>query len=402
MIRRIGVFCLIASATLGGCTDLLGIPEDPYLEEQEPQAPVRMPRVPGVTAGEGDGVDVGSEGDEAVSEDEAPAAEAPAGAEVDRPGATELAGDDEPATTAAPNEDDSEEEPQATGQDPEPPAPEPDDEPAPPTPPAPPACEPERLPIDIVLIADNSISMGTEITALENGLNDFAEQLDDEDVDYRLILLSRQRTAVRGTSVQESTSLCVTAPLGALASCPAPAPAASARFLHYDVAISESDSFDRLLDTFDFPDTHGLAPAGWGARLRLGAAKVVIEVSDGDSARPLQDFLGELSLLAPEQFGADPTAPGFVFHSVVGVRQRAFGAVTYGPGEPLETIACGTPPTGADNAGQSYQALSRLTGGLRFSICATNALPGVLTTLANDVIERSIVPCDAAAPDAAP
>lgn len=415
MIRRFGVFCLIASTTLGACTDLLGIPEDPYLEEQQPQAAVRMPRIPSTTPGEQDPVDEGSDPVEAEVEDESPADETSGGAELDRPGATELTGDEEePATTVSASDDD--EEASAGEQQPAAPAAPPGAEPAaepnnaepgaepaaePAPPPPPPACVPERGPVDIVLIADNSPSMVTELTALESGLGDFAEQLEDENVDYRLILLSRFRTAARTAAASTNSALCLTRPLGGLAACPAAAPAASQRFLHYDVTVGESDSFDRLLDTFDFPDSHGLAANGWGERLRLGAAKVLIEVSDGDSVRPLQDVLGEMSLLAPEHFGSDPTAPGFVFHSVVGVRQRAFGNVAYGPGEPLETIACGTGATAADNAGQSYQTLSRLTGGLRFSICATNALPLVLTTLASDVIARSTLPC-AATPAAEP
>lgn len=414
MIRRFGVFGLIASATLVGCADLLAIPEDPYLEEPEPQPALLTPRIPDgseaeVAPGESTNDDPAeaaapdgneSNASEADGEGEPPGDDAESESELDRPGATALAGDDEaPMTTAAPSGGDAPaadepapaaDEPPPAGENEAPPV---TNEPAPPAPP-PPACVPGRRPVDLVLIADNSMSMGTEITALENALPGFADDLEDEALDYRLILLSRLRTAGRGTSVQESTSLCVTAPLGALASCPAAAPAASARFLHYDVAVAESDSFDRLLDTYDFPDTHGLAPNGWGERLRVGALKVVIEISDGDSARPLQDFLGELSLLAPEHFGSDPAAPGFVFHSVVGVRPRAFAAAYYGPLEPLETIACGEPPTGADNAGTSYQTLSRLTGGLRFSICASNALPFVLGSIASDVSERSVLPCE--------
>lgn len=414
MIRRLGFLGLALSAALGGCNDLLAIPEDPYLVE--PGAPREVPsnsEQPPPPTGDGE------PSPPAADDPEGNETSAPAGAggatasDLDRPTTTELAGDDEPvpqgpasnddATGGDSTEDDGSEDDGEAGSDgdtsAEPPVEAPDDEELPPAPPPPPACVPERRPVDIVLIADNSPSMGVEIDALEDELNDFAEQLDDEDVDYRLILLSRQRTAARAASEQASTAICVSAPLGALAACPAAAPGASERFLHYDVSIAESDSLDRMLDTFDFPDTHGLAPTGWGERLRVGAAKVVIEVSDGDTARPLRDFLGDVTRLAPEHFGSDPASPGFVFHSITGVRQRAFAAASYLPGEAIELRTCGAAPNLPDNAGQNYQELSRLTGGLRFSICPTGALPLVLTTLAIDVIARSILPC--AAPPAA-
>jgi hypothetical protein len=369
MIRRLGAFTLVASSVLTGCGALLGIPEDPYVED--PDARGSMREQP-----DGNGQPTALPDPDNGATD--PGTGAATGAELDMtaPVATELLGDVEmdPGTAST----DTEPPPETPAEETE-------------------TCVPrsQRRAVDILLVADNSGSMAAEAEALERSINPaFASVLDEAEVDYRLVLLSRQRVAERSASEEASTSICVTTPLSSLAECPAPEPVPSERFLHYSIKIESGDSFDRILDTFGAPDPLGFTLSGWSERLRADSLKIVIEFSDADATLPLGDFLARLSALAPEHFGSDPAAPTFVFHSVIGVLQKAIAIAPYAPDEPVEEQRCSSAADGPDNAGPTYQALSRLTGGLRFPICPTLGLPFVMLALANDVIERSFVPCE--------
>ena len=104
-------------------------------------------------------------------------------------------------------------------------------------------------PVDIIVILDNSGSMHQEMGAVEANINvNFAQVLDTGGVDYRVILLSRHRTGVRTTGeTQANTSICVSAPLSGLATCPSEDPVFSERFYQYNLKVESTDSFDKAL-----------------------------------------------------------------------------------------------------------------------------------------------------------
>src|SRR6188768_3785191 len=71
-----------------------------------------------------------------------------------------------------------------------------------------------KVPVDIILVLDNSGSMEDELDAVEKNINvNFANILQQSGVDYRVILISRQRKAARTESEEASTSICVNSPL---------------------------------------------------------------------------------------------------------------------------------------------------------------------------------------------
>lgn len=253
----------------------------------------------------------------------------------------------------------------------------------------------ERIAVDVVFIVDNSGSMADEATAFERALPAFVERLASDDVDFRIILLSRHRLEEPDASAEASTSVCIAAPVSGLEACPSERPAPGPRFFQYSVKIDAADSLQRLLDTFSRPDPFGLTRAGWSEWLREGARLVFIEISDADSDLPASELTSALSAAAPARFGADPAAPSFVFHSVVGVRQRPLGLDIYAPGEPIEPRVCEGEGSNPDNAGEVYQELSRLTRGLRLSVCPARALGTRLQALATDVAFRSLRACAA-------
>ena len=77
-----------------------------------------------------------------------------------------------------------------------------------------------KQPVDIIVLLDNSGSMEDEAAAVEANINiNFASVLENSGVDYRVILISRQRRGPREESGESSTSICVQTPLSGLSSC---------------------------------------------------------------------------------------------------------------------------------------------------------------------------------------
>ncbi|MEO8179486.1 MAG: hypothetical protein ABI895_11705 [Deltaproteobacteria bacterium] len=264
-----------------------------------------------------------------------------------------------------------------------------------------------RQPVDIIVLLDNSGSMDDEAGAVEANLNvNFASVLSTSAVDYRVILISRHRTQPREESGPASTSVCVQTPLSGLASCEsAPEPVFSERFRQYSTKIESDDSFDVALDTYappfedkDREEKFDRAPLGWSEWLRPGAKKVFLEVTDDDEDMSATRFADELTRLAPEHFGSDPVHPGFVFHSIVGLVEKNPPTAAYLPSEPVTAEKCTGNDGDVTSAGETYQELSRLTGGLRFPLCQFDAYDVVFQRIAEDVVLTRGVACDFAIP----
>jgi hypothetical protein len=267
-----------------------------------------------------------------------------------------------------------------------------------------------RQPVDIILLLDNSGSMSDELEAVEANINvNFAAILASSDVDYRVILISRHREEPRDESGESSTSICVQSPLSGLADCTnAEQPVFSERFFQYGTKLESTDSFDVLLETYappfpsDREEKYDQAPLGWSAWLRPGAKKVFLEMTDDDEDMAIADFVGALVDLAPEHFGSDPAAPSFVFHSIIGVAEKATPTAAYLPDEPVRPETCTGNDNDVENAGESYQELSRITGGLRFPLCQFDAYDVVFQRIAEDVVQTRAIECDFPVPEAPP
>lgn len=249
-----------------------------------------------------------------------------------------------------------------------------------------------RVPIDVVFVFDNSGSMAAEAAAFERALPAFAERLDREAVDYRIILLSRHRVADRESSEEASTSVCIGAPLGGVA-CPSRSPLLTPRFFQYSIKIDARDSFERILESFAEPDPFELTREGWSEWLRADAHPVFIEISDSDSDVPVADFLAALAARDTRGQLFAEGAPRFVFHSLVGLAPKQVELAVYAANEPIETETCSGDGGQPDNAGETYQALSRRTGGSRAPVCPPALLDERLQGLATDVVLRSVRLC---------
>jgi hypothetical protein len=259
-----------------------------------------------------------------------------------------------------------------------------------------------KHPVDIVLVVDNSPSMGEEAAAVERNINlNFADILRERGIDYRLVLVSRHRS----DTPDSDAAICVEAPLSGLARCPAAAPVPSQHFFHYDTPVGSHDSLGVLVDTFATRvnsardgETQANGAAGWGRWLRLGARKVFVEISDDDARMSALTFLYELRRVAPGLFGGGVTEPRFVFHSIVGVEHKAQAAEPYAPSEPIQMDMCMSDHNTVQAAGETYQELSRLSGGMRFPLCEFDDYDVVFGSIANNVVSRTPVACSFAIP----
>ena len=252
-----------------------------------------------------------------------------------------------------------------------------------------------KEPVDIILVLDNSGSMADELDAVEKNINvNFATILQQSGVDYRVILISRHRRDVRAASGESSTSICVSAPLSGLQTCPGPKPVSSDRFFQYSIKIESTDSFDQILATYNLRDQKfDLTQVGWSEWLRPGAKKVFLEMTDDNAVLAVDTFIQKLVALSP-QFGTDAAHPSFTFHSIIGIKEKAPPATPYLADEPLQMAICKGGGDSVANAGLSYQDLSKRTGGLRFPICEFASYDTVFKTIANDVVVKSQLACD--------
>jgi hypothetical protein len=255
-----------------------------------------------------------------------------------------------------------------------------------------------KLPVDIVFVIDNSASMTQEIQAVEDNINDnFAGIIGKSGIDYRVIMLSRH-----GSAAAEQ-SICVRAPLSATSCNPIPQqPANNAPvFFHYSTEIASHDAWCKILTTFGAPDEFALAQSGWSQWLRQGAAKVFVVMTDdgvGCSAQgktfndadtipggqaAAQQFDAALLALSPPQFGT-PQKRNYLWASIVCLAANTPPASPWLPSDPMVAGKCSSSSCPAPGTG--HQALSILTGGLRFPLCESQAFDVVFQQISKGVV----------------
>ncbi|MGD8861102.1 MAG: hypothetical protein PVI30_13935 [Myxococcales bacterium] len=270
----------------------------------------------------------------------------------------------------------------------------------------------ELRPVDIIFIVDNSGSMGAEIAGVQDNINtNFAGIIGGSGIDYRVILISEH-----GPLSQES--ICISGSLNPNNDCNAvtigtPATLNEPIFYQYNVQIGSRDSWCRLLDTYTLPDPNALTDSGWSAWLRPEALKIFVEITDDrpdcatgsyvfddgnavDTAETAaMTFDTALLALDPEQFGTADDR-NYIWHSIVALQANTPATDPWQPTDPVTINEC---PSAAD-PGAGYQALSNLTGGLKFPVCEGNNFDVVFQKIAEGVVEGTAVECDFPVPEA--
>jgi hypothetical protein len=279
-------------------------------------------------------------------------------------------------------------------------------------------------PVDIIFAIDNSDSMAARIAAVESQINDnFAAIIAASGLDYRVIMLSNHGAHVDPVNPSDPLQrICVKGPLSGTNCNPIPPkPVETEHFIHHNIVINSTDSWCQILTSFKSPDKDGSHPQGWSQYLRQGAFKTFVVITDDqiatqcnpfNSPTPLElddkatliqagqnaagTFDSALLALSPTQFGTSATR-NYVWHSIIGVDSfdAADKAKAYPPSAPINTNKC-TPASVTPGVG--YQALSRISGGLRYPVCG-NDYTTIFQSMADDVIKKSHVACEYGIPD---
>jgi hypothetical protein len=266
-----------------------------------------------------------------------------------------------------------------------------------------------KKPVDVIIFIDNSGSMEEEILGVQANINkNFADIIEQSGIDYRVILVSRHGSASGNNSV------CIEAPLsgipqGGCATPPKQPVNNPSKFYHYSTKIESRDAWCKVFTTWNKPDSFKLAPNGWVEWLRPEAFKSIIILSDdgigcnmysdgnnvdgGQKAAALFDK--DLLALSPAHFGT-AAARNYRYYSIVAMAFNNPPDKPYAPADPVTAAIC---PTAA-NPGTGHQALSVLTGGLRFPLCDTTSYDSVFQAIAAGVVEGAKVQCDFTVPEA--
>jgi hypothetical protein len=260
------------------------------------------------------------------------------------------------------------------------------------------------LALDVIFMVDNSSSVQSYGAEIARRLSeDFPRIMDERGIDYRVILLSRygRSGTVVGTS---ESSVCITAPLGPTdCSDPEAQPLANhpPRFFQFSADVDSNVPLCLLLQAWNTPDEipagerpwTPVAPDGWSAFVRPGVFKAFVVVTDDevvcsfggydfpgfdDAEAVAREFDRAITTLSPEHFGT-PDQRNYAFFSIVGMPDNTPATDPWPPTAPLQSSKCGS----SDNPGTSYQAISRMTGAARFSLCRTYDYDPIFSAVAD-------------------
>jgi hypothetical protein len=242
--------------------------------------------------------------------------------------------------------------------------------------------------------------------AVNNINNNFAQIISDAGLDYRVIMLATHGRA------DPDESICISAPLSGAATCdPPPArPVNTERFRHYSLEIRSTDSYSKILNSYDrkcgtITDSTASTcaldnpDAGWSSWLRPDATKSFIEITDDDEKSVAYDeFDLRLRALSPRHFAHADGGRDYVFHTIGGLGENNPVTEPWLPTQPLVTAKCTGNGGDSVNHSPAHQNLSILTGGLRFPICQYTSFDAVFRKVAQGVISGSRIACDFALP----
>ncbi len=249
-------------------------------------------------------------------------------------------------------------------------------------------------PVDIIFVVDNSSSMSGEILGVQNNIStNFSSIIEASGINYRIIMIGQHGDAA------SDQSICISSPLSGHSCSPIPAqPTQTATYIQHSIPIGSNNSLRKILSSYSESDEFNLNPNGWSEHLREGSFKVFIEFTD-DAAEGISatEFNDQLLALAGAPFGT-AAEPNYVFHSIVGLegKDAANPATAHLPTDPIEPNKCSD--TQSVSSAPQYQALSVLTGGLRFPLCEPDHYDVIFQQVAEGVVDSVGVPCAFALP----
>ncbi|NOY93642.1 MAG: hypothetical protein GXP55_20850 [Deltaproteobacteria bacterium] len=272
----------------------------------------------------------------------------------------------------------------------------------------------ERLPVDIIWVVDNSVSMEPAITEVNAGLNNFAALIGASGIDYRVIMLALRGSGRITVGGRDRFGVCIPAPLAGDASC-----GDGPRFFQVEVDIRSTQPIEQILGTLGqttgylATDDRGSDP--WLPLLRADATKTLVVVTDDNSrtcdlprgspcnagdppltTSSLEDFPG-----GPNPFNSRELGPGLLSATYAPLFDGYTFNALYGWGSETDPSVTCTYPGGSrpPASGQTYTELVRRTGGVRAQICDGSAAWGpFFDAVATAVTRTSRIDCNVTIP----
>lgn len=229
------------------------------------------------------------------------------------------------------------------------------------------AAEEIRLPIDAIVLPDESASMGPARDSVAAAMETtFRTTMEAAAIDYHVIW--------HGTT-------------------PLPMIEATGRLTRNPVGLGSGDDamFVPVLNTYDT----------WRPSVRPDALKIFIHFTDATSGTgaSISGYSGTFDeVLVAREPALWGTAGDyrFVYHAFVGLTPNTPPEAPYEASAPLVSGTC----SGAFVNPEALQEMARRTGGLRFPLCSFDRFDGVFQRIADSAIARATVPCELALPEA--
>jgi hypothetical protein len=244
-----------------------------------------------------------------------------------------------------------------------------------------PVCEPLHFErrrryagLDVVIAVDTSSSMVEEEATIEDGLAGVVDALDDSGLDYRALLIAG-------------------APLGPFATADPAAPPGRLRFA--PVQVGSGSGLCMLKTVLENREPPGPFRR-WSAFARPGTFKQLVIFTDDEvdceglpenASVAAERFDAALLAIDDDLFG-DASERAYRFHAVAGLGTPAGRG--WRPEEPISGGTCAT----AVRPGIGYQHLSRISGGMRYSVCDGAGLDTALDDLPARLADDGAIRCE--------
>ncbi|MBU1241414.1 hypothetical protein KKF84_07535 [Myxococcota bacterium] len=232
------------------------------------------------------------------------------------------------------------------------------------------------LPADIIVVVDNSGTMGDEAASVQASMHDFVGAVVNSGIDAHVILISADSN--------EDAGVCVPAPVGS-GNCPNDENLPEFRHVMQDVG--SSNALELILSTYP----------QWAPSLRPSATKTILVITDDNSGLNATSFTTQLLAL-------DPTFEGFKFSGIIApynidqadcVLCEFLGTCNTGScdtccgTDTILGLLCTALPA---EEGTVYRDLITATGGIEGNLCIQDFQPA-FNDLATAVIWESQVDC---------
>ncbi len=284
----------------------------------------------------------------------------------------------------------------------------------------------ERLPVDIIWMVDNSVSMQPAIDEVTAGLNAFAGLIEARDLDYRVIMLSLRGEGAGTYGGSARYQVCIPEPLAG-PGCADRAPV----FHQVEIDVRSTQPLEQFLgslgQTAGYVSTDDRGSAPWLDLLRPEATKTIVVVTDDNARMVVRSAGGGFEPGPSSGRGTmDPVATADWFETSTdastgsnpfnrrslpeGILDPRWGGLfdgyvfsaLYGWGSETDPgVECtypggGTPPA----SGLTYTELVARTGGVRAQICDGAAAWGPFFDAVATAVERaSRIDCSIPIPD---